>query len=622
MSSTATYSGGQELSSNTDVVSVKFGNGTWEYNSTWGVCETGVGNNQKPTLTNDIPTAGNYIVIVPTVDIAMTLDVRSQGAHNFYLVESTAPTTHIIDVRGRYWQTFEFGSASAPLKAGKTYYAYSAGGASLGYRAFTAKTVESYNIHYVDDSTTPVTIKDDVVYNGLYNDEVTASESDMANVTYESKVYTYTSGNETITLGTGTNEITLVYSTASQYDYTINAVSGGSIIQELATGTLYQGDTYGVYLKEVMTINSKQYVLDDAGNANINTYYAGYTMGDANATNEINYTIDNDVVALFECENMSYSHAHYQTLSSNQTASRYTASNGNAVCIYSANSITTTTTIPAGAYEIALNVCYKWRDNNTSVKLQYSTDKTEWNDITTWTCAGGVTGIKNVIAVIPSDSYLRLLDVTGATPSHFFDYLIVKKAYVSGTITDCGWSTFASSYPLDLSTISGGKTYYASAAAGSTVTLSTTTGTVPAGEGIMVKGTAGETFTINVAISGTAITGNLLKGQTTTGNVAASTDGTYHYVFGFNKTDASVYGFYNLAADTEVAEGKAYLETTTALTSGGARVAIVFDDEMTGLSTINREPLTDDQVYNLSGQRVSQPAKGLYITNGKKIILK
>ena len=192
---------------------------------------------------------------------------------------------------------------------------------------------------------------------------------------------------------------------------------------------------------------------------------------------------------------------------------------------------------------------------------------------------------------------------------------------VSGTITPAGWSTFASSYPLDLSTISGGTAYYASAASGSTVTLSTTDATVPAGEGIMVKGTAGETFTINVAASGTEIDGNLLKGQTTTGNVAASTSGTYHYVFGYKTSDAKEYGFYNLTADTSVPAGKAYLETKTELT--GARIAMIFDDEeATGINNVKREEISSNRFYNLNGQEIAQPSKGLYIVNGKKVVIK
>jgi hypothetical protein len=31
---------------------------------------------------------------------------------------------------------------------------------------------------------------------------------------------------------------------------------------------------------------------------------------------------------------------------------------------------------------------------------------------------------------------------------------------------------------------------------------------------------------------------------------------------------------------------------------------------------------TDGAIYNLSGQRVSSPSKGIYIQNGKKIIIK
>ena len=53
-----------------------------------------------------------------------------------------------------------------------------------------------------------------------------------------------------------------------------------------------------------------------------------------------------------------------------------------------------------------------------------------------------------------------------------------------------------------------------------------------------------------------------------------------------------------------------------------ARLNVNFDDETSGIETMNREPLTVNQTYNLSGQRVSQPTKGLYIVNGKKVVVK
>ena len=181
----------------------------------------------------------------------------------------------------------------------------------------------------------------------------------------------------------------------------------------------------------------------------------------------------------------------------------------------------------------------------------------------------------------------------------------------SGTITPAGWCSFASSYPLDLSTISDGSTaYYASEAEGSTVTLSTTTATVPAGEGLMIKGTPNAPFTINVAASGTAIDGNLLKGQTTTGDVAASVTGTNHYVFGYVTETPSTYGFYNLATKTEVPAGKAYLETTETLSSEARALTIVLaDDILTGIEKVDKGEVES-----------SLPVKR--IVNGKLVIEK
>ncbi len=253
------------------------------------------------------------------------------------------------------------------------------------------------------------------------------------------------------------------------------------------------------------------------------------------------------------------------------------------------------------------NIQYRaWVSGNS----YYENFRSSNNELTTWT-----------IWLTKGKSYYLFSGNTTTYQMKMYSFDFVPS--VSGTITDCGWSTFASPYALDLSTISGGTAYYASDASVGTVTLTSTTATVPAGEGIMVKGTAGETFSIGVAASGTAISGNLLKGQTATGTVTASgTDSKYHYVFGYSKTNSSEYGFYNLASDTEVAAGKAYLETTTAL-SAAARLAIVFDDEATDIQTVQGSVLkVQGEYYNLSGQRVTAPQKGLYIVNGKKVVVK
>ena len=60
----------------------------------------------------------------------------------------------------------------------------------------------------------------------------------------------------------------------------------------------------------------------------------------------------------------------------------------------------------------------------------------------------------------------------------------------------------------------------------------------------------------------------------------------------------------------------------------GAKVMFAFDDdntEITGIENINSSDATADDngaYYNLNGQRVGKPQHGVYIHNGKKIIIK
>ena len=49
---------------------------------------------------------------------------------------------------------------------------------------------------------------------------------------------------------------------------------------------------------------------------------------------------------------------------------------------------------------------------------------------------------------------------------------------------------------------------------------------------------------------------------------------------------------------------------------------LLFDNETTGIQTIAKNVATGNEYFNLSGQRVSMPQKGVYIKNGKKVIVK
>ena len=82
---------------------------------------------------------------------------------------------------------------------------------------------------------------------------------------------------------------------------------------------------------------------------------------------------------------------------------------------------------------------------------------------------------------------------------------------------------------------------------------------------------------------------------------------------------SGVVGFYKLASATKVLAGKAYLE----ISGGSAPAFIGFGDGTTGIDEVrsNTEEVRSDY-HDLQGRRVAQPTKGLYIVNGKKVIIK
>ena len=82
--------------------------------------------------------------------------------------------------------------------------------------------------------------------------------------------------------------------------------------------------------------------------------------------------------------------------------------------------------------------------------------------------------------------------------------------------------------------------------------------------------------------------------------------------------------FFKPDGTSTISKGKAYLQTKTELSApGGARgFSIIFeDDETTGITSTKVEK-GDDSWYTLQGVKVAQPTKGIYVKNGKKVVVK
>ena len=172
------------------------------------------------------------------------------------------------------------------------------------------------------------------------------------------------------------------------------------------------------------------------------------------------------------------------------------------------------------------------------------------------------------------------------------------------------WATYyngTTSFTADENT-----TVFQAALSGSSLTLTVVPNReIPATKAVILKSSSA-TITLTPASTTQTLEGNELQGTAT-----SITNPGNAYVL--NKTATNGVGFYKLSSTGTIGANKAYL------TYSGASLTRSFFgfDETTGIEMPTAEVIDADAVvYDLQGRRVAQPTKGLYIVNGKKVIIK
>lgn len=149
---------------------------------------------------------------------------------------------------------------------------------------------------------------------------------------------------------------------------------------------------------------------------------------------------------------------------------------------------------------------------------------------------------------------------------------------------------------------------------------------IPAKTPVLVKAPGKESVTFTTTTSTeTAPTDNLLKGADKDGEFTAEPN-YYYYKLAYNdfnnKTDLGFYwGEANGGAFTMKA-GKAYLAVKQDVAQGAQKFSL--EGNATGIEAVEQANEANRVVYTLDGRRVMNEklAKGLYIINGKKVLVK
>ena len=465
----------------------------------------------------------------------------------------------------------------------------------------------NYTIKYLCGD---IVVKDQAIRSGVVNNNILLPQSDKEVIWKDGVKYIYVSddsSDKTITED-GSTVVTVTYREAATYSYTIKSNLGSTI----ASGSNFEGET--------ITYGYPQYQVSDgtlySTSKNVNEWRKTFELTEDNQEVTVNYdaTSITDVVFHIENENI-------------EGVNVLTANNANIRCSNAAaawsSSDVVLTTLDKGTYKLVAQVFSPQSSGgNQTFKVGGVTINFITGNSNTTVC-------ESEFMVTDKED---LVWSAGGGNRNGIDFVYVVKlsdelSPVTTAITAAGYATFSSTYAVDFSKAAGLAAYTAKVNDGNqAITLTKIAdGIVPANTGVVLKGAAGE-YTGTITTTEAVIENNDLVAATKEiASLATETtvDEVTYKNYILNVVDETP-GFYQ-AAGKKVAAGKAYLQVPAETVTGAKTLTIVWNDgETTGIEenyefgTMNSDAAT----FDLSGRKVANPAKGLYIKNGKKFIVK
>lgn len=205
--------------------------------------------------------------------------------------------------------------------------------------------------------------------------------------------------------------------------------------------------------------------------------------------------------------------------------------------------------------------------------------------------------------------YLTSVSIVWGTPDTYSDYCTTVPAPETVTVTSAGWATFAPTKDVQFDN----EVMSAYIVTGATTTSATLTAVsaVPADTPVLVCAQRGTYTLAGASTTPAAVTGNklLVSDGKVTGN------GQNIYALGVQQNGEV--GFMLVDDGVEIPDGKCYLQ----IPAGARSFLSLGGGEETAIKSVATD-VNEDTVYDLQGRRVNGVKQGLYIVNGKKVVLK
>ena len=465
----------------------------------------------------------------------------------------------------------------------------------------------NYTIKYVDESSKE--LKTSVTRSSTVGSNVTATADDIKTFysSDKSEKYVYKSGNNEIKLAEdeASNVITLTFSKYTKFGYTINAKENGTDLGEVAKGETYS-DGADIAISKFYKINNEWY------ETTTSPYYINIKPENNSATIEVKKSdikyfaetekLGNNIGASY---NKNMSNGAYSAIAGGKTAELCELPMGEyrvTVYLYERGD--------RGAFIRDLNnadnntntLCYADINKNSSNLKEYSVTlklyKTTKIGLSGWT------------------THNEKNDTYSTNQSAGLDYIYIQRtgdATETVSVSDAGYATYATKYNVEVPENNDVKVMTVKVNDdNSTITLYDVPAgkVIPANTGILVKAAQGDYNFVVTSDEGKELENNSLVAA----KEAVTSDGATF--FALTKMDTKV-GFAVVNNGVKIPAGKAYLKVPAATTAK----FFSLDGEATGINSV-KTAKADGAYYTLEGVKTTKPVKGLYIHNGKKIVVK
>lgn len=473
---------------------------------------------------------------------------------------------------------------------------------NITYEKITVASA-NYTIKFVDENGN--NIKTNIIKSSLVGENPIITEADKLSFNNEdgTKKYIYVSddaASKTIAED-GSTVVTVTYREAAKYKYTVK----NNINDYAVSGTVFEGDNAKVAFSQYILKDGVLYETNKIDNSRKEFNWT-FAVNEDNTVKTLNYkeTSIKNVAYYSEGENID----GLTIINSGNSAIR----SSNSASAYAKDADVVFTTLPAGKYKLTSSIC-DFRGKEASAEFSFKagekvifTHKAEAINSDTKTSEEFTLNESTPISL-----------VKGGNDRQGIDFIYIQRtgdATETVSVSEAGYATYATKYNVEVPKDENVKVMTVTVnAEGTAIELNEVKANtvIPAKTGILVKAPAG-----NCDFVVTSDEGETLDNDLKAATAEKTSDGSTF--FALTKIGDKV-GFAKVAKDVVIPAGKAYLEVPAGTAAGAKFFGL--DGEATGINSV-KTAKADGAYYTLEGVKTTKPVKGLYIHNGKKIVVK